>query len=462
MNDEKIRMMRDEKIPKVLLKMGLPTMIGMLVGALYNVVDAYFVGGLGTSQMGAVSVVFPVGQVLIGLGLIFGSGAASYISRLLGEGRTEKASQTASTALLSSLAVGGVMIAATLCFMDRILVALGATETILPYARAYAMIYVSGAILNIFNVAMNNIVTGEGAAKLTMTAMLVGGGLNAVLDPIFIYSLGLGVRGAAIATVLSQAVTTLLYVRYIVGKSGFLQYSVRHFVFDRDIYTQVLKVGVPLLVFQFLSSLAMGMTNTAASDYGDAAVAAMGVVTRIFAIGAYAVFGYVKGLQPVAGYNYGAKQYTRLRESIRVSLKWSTWFCGVVALLFIMFPGAIVSLFSKSDPLLVDIGSRALRANGILFGAFGFQMVYSTVYLALGRARQGGILSMSRQGIFFIPAVLILPRLMGLSGVIYAQPVADLLTILLTAVFAIGLQRELRRLDTDAAAPIVRTVEESI
>lgn len=446
MNDEKIRMIRDEKIPKVLLKMGLPTMIGMLIGALYNVVDAYFVGGLGTSQMGAVSVVFPIGQVLIGLAMTFGSGAASYISRLLGSNQTEKANRTASTALAASLAVGAVMTGVTLCFLDTILAGLGATPTILPYASAYAVIYVSGAILNVFNVTMNNIVTGEGAAKLTMTAMLIGGGLNAILDPIFIYPLGLGVQGAAIATVLSQAVTASLYVGYIARKKGYLRFSVRDVSLEGDIYGQVLKVGVPILVFQVLSSVSVGMTNTAASGFGDSAVAAMGVVTRIFAIGSYAVFGYVKGLQPVAGYNFGAMRYDRLREAIRVSLKWSTWFCGILSLSFVIFSVPIVSLFSKNDPLLVNIGSRALRANGILFALFGFQMVYATVFLALGRARQGGVLSISRQGIFFIPAILVLPRLMGLSGVIYAQPAADLMTILLSAVFAIGLHRELKRL----------------
>lgn len=258
-NDEKIRMMRDEKISTVLLKLGMPTMIGMLVSALYNVVDAYFVGGLGTSQMGAVAIAFPIAQIIIGLGMTFGSGAASYISRLLGEGNEQQANKTASTALFSSLFVGAIVIIAVLYFLDSILISLGATETILPYARAYAVINIGGFILNIFNVTMNNIVTSEGAAKLTMISMLIGGGLNAVLDPIFIYTVGWGIRGAAIATVVAQVATLFLYLWYVLGKKGYLRFSLRDFTFDKTIYAQIFKIGIPILVFQLLTSPQLGL-----------------------------------------------------------------------------------------------------------------------------------------------------------------------------------------------------------
>lgn len=443
-SDTKIRIMRDEKISLALLKLGMPIMLGMMVNALYNVVDAYFVGGLGTSQMGAVSVVFPIVQIVIGLGMTFGSGAASYISRLLGEKNTEKANKTASTALFSSLIVGIIAIIVSLCFLDNILVALGATETILPFARAYALIYISGSILNIFNVTMNNIVTSEGAAKMTMTAMLVGGGLNVILDPIFIYLFGFGIQGAAIATVVAQGVTTLLYVLYILSKKGYLRFSVYSFALDGIIYGEIFKVGIPTFVFQLLFSTAVGLTNTAASVYGDSAVAAMGVVTRIMALGTYVVFGYMRGFQPIAGYNYGAKSYDRLEMATKLSLIWGTIFCGITALVMIMIPEKIVSLFSQNDALLIDIGGKALRANGIVFIFFGFQMVYMTLFLALGHGKEGSILSISRQGLFFIPAILIMPGLLGIGGVIYAQPVADALTVVLTAILVVGLNRKLK------------------
>jgi putative MATE family efflux protein len=452
-NDQRIQMMRDEKIPKVLIKMGVPTMIGMLVSALFSVVDAYFVGGLGTSQMGAVSIVFPVVQIIIGLGMTFGSGAASYISRLLGGGDTDNANRTASTALFSSLFVGIVSIAVSLCFLDSILVALGATKTILPYARDYAIIYIAGSILNILNVTMNNIITAEGRAKLTMTAMLIGGGLNVILDPIFIFPLGFGIQGAAIATVISQAVTTIFYLWYIFGKKGYLRFSIRLFTFSGKIFAQIFKVGIPIFVYQLLSSAAMGLSNSAASTYGDSAVAAIGVVTRIMAIGLYVVFGFMKGFQPVAGYNYGAKNYDRLDETIKVALKWSTMFCVVFSLLLLIIPQTIISLFSKNDATLIDIGVRALRANGITFFLFGFLTVFMELFLAMGKGREGGLLSISRQGLFFIPAILIMPHLFGIGGVIWAQPIADLLTAVLTAVFALVFYKNLKALKAGSVQP---------
>jgi putative MATE family efflux protein len=444
LNDQKLQMIRDEKIPKVLIKLGVPTMVGMMVSALYSVVDAYFVGWLGTSQMGAVSIVFPIVQIIVGLGMTFGSGAASYISRLLGEENVDQANRTASTALFSSLVIGVVSIVISLCFLDNILVALGATKTILPYAREYALIYIAGAILNIINVTMNNIITAEGRAKLTMISMLIGGGLNVILDPLFIFPLGFGVRGAAIATVVSQAATTCLYLWFILSKKGYLRFSSRLFTFSGTIYGEVFKVGVPILVFQILTSAAMGLSNTAASVYGDSAVAAVGVVTRIMTLGTYVVFGYMKGFQPVAGYNYGAKNYDRLNEATKVSLKWATIFCATVALLIIIIPKQIISLFSENDRALIDIGVRALRANGIIFPLYGFQMVYMALFLAMGRGKEGGLLSISRQGLFFIPAILIMPHLFGLEGVIWAQPSADLLSVVLTAVLALGLNKKIK------------------
>ena len=456
-NDAKLQMMRDGKIPAVLWKLGLPTMIGMLVSALYNVVDAYFVGGLGTSQMGAVSVVFPVVQIIIGLGMTFGSGAASYAARLLGEKKTEEANRTASTALFTSLTVGITAIVFALCFLDNLLLALGATDTILPFARAYALIYISGSIFNIFNVTMNNIITAEGAAKLTMTAMLMGAVLNAVLDPIFIYTLGFGIRGAAIATVIAQAITSLMYLIYILGRKGYLHFSIRNFSFNKQIYGEIFKIGVPTLVFQLLSSASMSLTNTAANSYGDSAVAAMGIVTRILAMGTYVIFGYMKGFQPVAGFNYGAKQYDRLMESVRVSLKWATTFCVIAAVVMFSFAPSIIGLFSQGAPMVIEIGSAALRANAVLFTLFGFSSIYMSLFLALGKGKEGSILSMSRQGIFFIPAILIMPLLLGLNGIIYAQPVSDLLTVILTAILSMRINKRIKRLETVApnAKPVV-------
>lgn len=213
--NRKLELLGNAPIPKALLAMGIPTMIGMLINALYNLVDAYFVGGLGESQMAAISVVYPLGQVVVGLGLLFGNGAASYISRLLGQRNKDQANKVASTALYSSLVVGAIMIVLSILFLNPILRLLGATESVLPYAATYAGIYIVSCIFNVFNVTMNNIVTSEGAAKTTMCALLLGAVLNIGLDPLFIYTFNFGVAGAAIATAISQVVSTLVYLFYI-------------------------------------------------------------------------------------------------------------------------------------------------------------------------------------------------------------------------------------------------------
>lgn len=218
---------------------------------------------------------------------------------------------------------------------------------------------------------------------------------------------------------------------------------------------------MPIFVFQLLSSAAMGLSNTAAKVYGDSAVAAVGVVTRLITLGTYVAFGYMKGFQPVVGYNYGAKNYERVREATKVSLLWATVFCAIMALLMIVIPKQIISLFSENDSVLIDIGARMLRANAIVFTLFGFEQVYMSLFLAMGRGKEGGILSISRQGLFFIPAILILPRLFGLDGIIWAQPAADLLTVILTAALAIGINKKLKVLKQNLQQDVyVETAED--
>ena len=438
----RIYLLEEAGVASALLKLGIPTMVGMLISALYNAIDAYFVGGLGMSQMGAVSVVFPIVQIIIGLGMMFGAGASSYISRLLGKGANEQADKTASTSLFSGLLVGTIIIIGIMVFLDPVLTALGSTETILPYARAYAKIYVTGSIINVFTVMMNNLLTAQGATKFTMKAMLTGSIANVILDPIMIYGMDLGIEGAAIATVISLCINMALYIGYIAKKKGVLRFSVRNIAPSKTIYAEVLKIGIPVLLFQLLASTAMGSINTAAKPYGDFAVAAMGAVTRIMTVVTYVVFGFLKGFQPFAGYNYGGKKYERLKKSIRLCMIWSTVFCIVAAIVLFIFADPIVSLFG-TDIEMAGIAAKALRLNAVLFITFGFQMVYASLYLAIGKSLVGSVLSLSRQGIFFFPLVLVLPHVMGLTGVVWVQPMADLLTTILTIVFAVRINHTL-------------------
>lgn len=441
--NNKMELLGNAPIPKALMALGIPIMIGMLINALYNLVDAYFVGGLGESQMGAISIVFPLGQVVVGLGLMFGNGAASYLSRLLGRGDRDTANKVASTALYSSVLVGGIIIILATIFLKPILTLLGATDTIMPYALTYARIYVISCIFNVFNVTMNNIVTSEGAAKTTMCALLLGAILNIALDPIFIYVFEMGVAGAAIATAISQFVSTLVYLTYAMRKKSAFSFSVREFAPTKQMMAEILKIGVPTLTFQLLTSLSIALINRAANGYGDAVIAGMGAVTRVTSMGTLVVFGFLKGFQPIAGFSYGAKKFDRLQEAIKISILWSTIFCVIVGLLMAVFSTQIISQFTDGNAEMISVGQKSLIANGFSFMLFGFYTVYSSLFLALGKGTAGFILGACRQGICFVPVILVLPVFWGLNGILYAQPIADVISAVITIFMALHLHKEL-------------------
>lgn len=442
---DKMELLSSAPVPKALLALGIPIMIGMLINALYNLVDAYFVGGLGESQMGAISVVFPLGQVVVGLGLMFGNGAASYLSRLLGSGKNEAANKVASTALYGSVLIGAALIVGASIFLEPILTMLGATETIMSYAVTYARIYVLSSIFNVFNVTMNNIVSSEGAAKTTMCALLLGAVLNIGLDPVFIYALDMGVTGAAIATAISQFVSTLVYLTYVFRKKSAFTFSIREFAPTKQMMAEILKIGVPTLTFQVLTSVSIALINRAASNYGDAVIAGMGAVTRVTSMGTLVVFGFLKGFQPIAGFSYGAKKFDRLKEAIRRSTIWSTIFCVITGLFMAIFSTQIISAFTDGNAEMISVGASSLRANGISFILFGFYTVYSSLLLALGKGAAGFFLGACRQGICFVPVILLLPALCGLNGILYAQPIADAVSAIITVLMAIRLHRELAK-----------------
>lgn len=441
--NNKMELLGNAPISKALLAMGIPTMLGMMVNAIYNLVDAYFVGGLGTSQMGAISVVYPLGQIVVGLGLLFGNGSASYLSRLLGNREQEQADRVASTALYSSVAVGAVMIIFSLIFLRPILRLLGATDSIMPYAMTYAGIYVVSCIFNVFNVTMNNIVTSEGAAKTTMFALMAGAVLNIGLDPVFIYTLDMGVAGAAIATAISQIVSTLIYLTFIFRKKSIYSFKMKNCTFTKEIMSEIFKIGIPTLVFQILTSLSISLVNTQAGPYGDSVIAGMGAVTRIVSMGSLIVFGFIKGFQPIAGYSYGAKKFDRLHKAIRTSILWSTVFCVIYGLLLTIFSSRIIAQFTDGDLEMIRVGTQSLRINGLSFLLFGFYTVYSSLFLALGKGLEGFVLGACRQGICFVPVILILPAFWGINGILYVQPIADVLSAIITIFMALHLHKEL-------------------
>ncbi|WP_073997972.1 MATE family efflux transporter [Anaerococcus urinomassiliensis] len=442
MNENRIKILKEENIDKALFKLGIPMVISLLVAALYNVVDTYFVSSLGKEAVAAVSVAFPIQLIFLGIGLTFGAGAGSYISRLLGENNKKEASIIATVALISSAILGIITAIALFCYLEGVLKFMGAIPSIMEISKSYTGIFIVGGILGAINVTLGNLVVAQGAAKISLKAMLLGSISNMVLDPIFIFGFNLGVRGAAIATLIARVITSLMYLIYFIGDKNLIEIKLPNFKPTLAIYKEVLKIGISMLILQILQTISISKISYAASFYGEEAIAAMGIVLRIVTLGTNVVIGYMKGLQPLAGFNYGAKNYERVREAIKASIKWTSVFCIVWTLIIYVLAPSILSIFGTDENVL-NIAVPALRAGVIMFITFGFQFTYSTLYLSMGKALGGVFLNSLRQGIIFIPIILLLPKFMGLNGVIYAQTVSDLITTIITIPFAISIHKSL-------------------
>lgn len=443
MNESRIKILKEENIDKALFKLGIPMVISLLVAALYNVVDTYFVSGLGKEAVAAVSVAFPIQLIFLGIGLTFGAGAGSYISRLLGGNNKKEASIVATVALISSSILGIITAIALFCYLEGVLKFMGAIPSIMKISKSYTGIFIVGGILGTVNVTLGNLAVAQGAAKISLKAMIVGSISNMILDPIFIFGLNLGVRGAAIATLIARVITSLMYLIYFIGDKNLIEIKLPNFKPTFAIYKEVLKIGISMLILQILQTISISKISYAASFYGEEAIAAMGIVLRIVTLGTNVVFGYMKGLQPLAGFNYGAKNYERVREAIKASIKWTNVFCVFWTVIVYIFAPSILSIFGTDENVL-NIAMPALRAALIMFISFGFQFTYSTLYLSTGKALGGVFLNSLRQGIVFIPIILLLPKFMGLNGVIYAQTISDLITTIITIPFAISIHKKLR------------------
>lgn len=443
MNSSKIKIMSEENIAKALFKLGMPMVVSMLIMALYNVVDTYFVSGLGKHSVAAVSVAFPISLIFSGIGLTFGAGAGSYISRLLGGEKKKEADIVATVAMFTSVIIGAITGMTLLFLLTDVLKFMGAIPSIIEIAKKYAIIFIISTMVSTTNVTAGNLAVAQGAAKVSLKAMIIGSVLNMVLDPIFIYGLNLGVNGAAIATLVSQVVTLFIYIIYFKSEKSYIKLKISNFKPTINAYKEILKVGISMFLLQIFSSISMSKISSSASLYGEDAIAAMGIVLRIVTLGTNVVFGYMKGLQPLAGFNYGAKNYKRLNEAIRCCIKYINLFCLVWTILLYIFAPNILSIFGTGESVL-KIAVPALRAGVIMFITFGFQFTYSTLYLSMGKALAGGFLSICRQGIIFLPIILLLPKIFGLNGVIYSQAVADLITTIITIPFAIDVRKKLR------------------
>lgn len=440
--DQKTKRLAEKNIPELLTEMSVPAIIGMLVSAVYNIVDTIFVGRLGTEAIGAVTVAFPLFMIISAIGLAFGIGSASFISRLLGEDNHKKAGEVAVTSVITTFVLGVIMAAAGLYFLRPMLRLFGATESIMPYAYNYTALIIMGSIFTMSNMNMNNMVRAEGSAKMSMIALSTGALLNIILDPILIFYFNLGIDGAAAATVFSQAVSTALLLYFYKSGSSVVRLKLRSFRPSLSIYTEIFKIGLPTLVRQLLSSAAMTVLNNYAAGFNDVAVASVGIINRVFSFGFFVVAGFTQGFQPVAGFSYGAKNFKRLKESIKVTFKRTSFFGFLLAFVFYFFSREVIMVFS-SDPAVIETAGFGLKVYSLIMPLIGFSLTTNTLFQAIGHGRPALILSLSRQGLFFIPALMILSNLFGLQGIFMAQTTADFLTFILTVILFFKVKREI-------------------
>ena len=432
--DKRSKFMGEENIKKVLLKLSVPGIIGMLITAIYNIVDTLFIGMMNdTSAIGAVSVAFPLIMLIGSVGQMFGVGANSYISRLLGSKDQDRAESTAVTAFVTTILVAFGFTLVVLPALNPILRVFGATSTIMPYALEYGKIMVMFSVFTMINMTMNNMIRAEGGAKYSMMALSLGAIINMILDPIFIFTLNMGIRGAAIATITGQIISTVFLLSYYFRGQCQVHLKLSKFDPSLKMYLEIFKIGIPTLLRQVLVSLSLGLINSAAMVYGDQAVAAMGVSMRVLAMSFYVTFGYLQGFMPVVGYNYGAGLHLRVKDAISFSIRVTSVFNTVASLIFMVFATPIMGAFT-SDPQVIAFGAKALRYQSVMLPFFGYMVIGNGVFQAFGKGKEAMLLSVARQGIFLIPAISILPDILGVRGILLSQPLADFLTLMTTLV----------------------------
>jgi len=434
-----------EDIRKLLVRLSTPATIAMIVNALYNLIDTIFVGrGVGYLGIAGLSVAFPIQMIIMAFGMMVGIGAASSVSRNLGAGNLERAEKVAGNSYTLILIIIALISTFGLLFTDPILRLFGATETILPYARDYIRIIFLGSIFFSFAVSSNNLIRAEGNARVAMYAMIIGTGLNILLDPLFIFTLDMGIQGAALATILAQFISFVYILVYLKSGKSSLKIALHHLRPEVSIVREILGVGLPTFVRQINGSLlAIIMNNTLGFYGGDIAITVYGIINRVMMFLLMPMFGVVQGMQPIVGFNYGARKFDRVKETLKYSLVTVTGFALFGWILSRLFPRFILGIFT-TEAAVIDLGMTAIHYIFLAIPIIGIQIISGALFQALGKSKPAFILSILRQMLILIPLVLILPLLgFGLLGVFIAFPVSDVIS---TAISALILKQEVDKM----------------
>ena len=423
-----------EKPSKAIVSLAVPATLALLAKVVYNIVDTAYIGMLhDDNALAAVGVTLPLLLVMVSVENIFAAGAGVLAGRQLGAGDRERANRTVTTIVGFSLLVGGVLCALGIILIEPLMRAFGASEAVLPQAKEYAFWMFIAALFNLPAQSMNCAARAESSVKISSIAVITGAALNVALDPVFMFSWGanMGVEGASLATTISQCVTFLILVWFYLGGRSILKIKPRYFRLTGRFLWGVMAIGIPTAVIQICLAVATSLTNIAAKPLPDSdlIIAAYGVVQRLILIGCYVIMGFMQGYQPVAAYAFGAKNEDRFHVSVRFALKGALLLTVLVAAVYISLALPLILLFNRT-PAVVEYGTWLLRSQVILYPAFGLCYMMTITFQTVGASKMGLFLSVIRQGLFYVPFILTLPGLLGVTGIYCAQPAADVLTLL--------------------------------
>ena len=429
--NEKFIKMTTEPVEKLILGLALPSITIMIISAVYNVIDTYFVASLGTSAVAAIGVAFPLMNIISAMGFSFGQGSGNYMARALGAQETEKAARMAATGLVTSIITMGVIALGLIFGLGPLVDALGATVTIRPYAMDYIFFILLASPWMVAATVLNQQLRFQGSAAIALYGILAGAILNIFLEPLFIFGFKWGVKGSGSATMVAQMVSFFILFFYSTTRKGNIAIKLKLFSPSAARYIEMFRGGVPALIRQGLLSVANIVINHFAGGFGDAAIAAISIVSRITMLANAVMLGFGQGFQPVCGFNYGAKLYSRVRKAFWFSVRVAT--AGLLIAVFFLAslaPG-IIALFRKDDPQVIFIGTRALRLNCISLPFTGFVTMANMITQTMGKAMEASIVATARQGLMLIPALFILRPLLGLLGIQLATPVSDMASLII-------------------------------
>ncbi len=427
--------MTENSVVRLVITLSIPTVLSQMITSIYNMADTYFVTSLGDSAVGAVSVVYALQSIIQAIGFGLAMGAGSLVSRRLGEKDEKSASKYAACAFYSALLLGLLLTCGCLIDLNGLLRVFGSTETILPYAYDYGFIILLGAPIMCASFVMNNAIRAEGKAIFAMIGLTAGGVVNILLDPIFIFNFEMGVAGAALATVVSQFVSFIILLSFYLSGKSIVRLSPKYISKNIRDYGAIVKTGLPTVFRQGLGSLSTTLLNVQVKGYGDSAIAAVGIANKVYMLLRSFVLGIGHGFQPVAGYNYGAGKKERVKQAFWTATILGTVIASLAAALLLLFSGSVIGFFNPETAETVEIGKRMLLFIGFALPFLGYSTYVNQLYQSLGFVKGATVLASCRQGIFFVPLIFALPALMGLDGILLTQPLADVLTFLVSVPF---------------------------